>query len=83
MITYTVNHKSPCTDPHPDPLPHWAEVKTLAVGRVGAPVLEQRELDQHLPHLAALGEDVVETVHHTGHDELVHGRDRRPHYAGQ
>jgi hypothetical protein len=40
-------------------------------------------LDRHRPHLPTLGKDIVEIVHHVGHDELVDGRDRGPRGAGE
>ena len=39
-------------------------------------------LDCHVRHLPTYSEDVVTIVHHAGHDEVVHGRDRRRRGAG-
>ena len=56
---------------------------------VGQPMLGERHrlgggaLNRPLPDLATLGKDIVDVVHHVGHDELVDGRDCGPRGAGE
>jgi hypothetical protein len=40
-------------------------------------------MDHDVPHLPALGEDIVDVIHRVSHDELVYDRDRRPRCTGQ